>query len=160
MRPSLAVVIASKFKRHLSSEHWSHFDGWVDDLTNWGETDGLCSEILAALIAKDPSLTGNLPTWTRAKSRWRRRAAAVALVKAARAGNHHDIGFEICDRLADDRDDMVEKGIGWLLKEMSRTQPEQVANYLLSNLDRLSRTTIRYACEKLPAGLRKRVMSA
>jgi 3-methyladenine DNA glycosylase AlkD len=154
------VLLVGKFKRHFERRHWNHFDGWVDSLTNWAETDGLCSLLLTPLLDKYPALVKRLKPWTRGKLRWRRRAAAVALVHRARRGEHHDAAFEICDRLAADRDDMVEKGIGWLLKEVSRTQPKAVADYLLSDIDRFSRTTVRYACEKLPPNLRKRVMSA
>jgi len=156
----LGIVIISKYQRHLERRHWKHFDGWVDSLTNWGETDGLCTLILAALIKKDPALAKRLPDWTSSVNRWRRRSAAVALVPLARYGEHHDIAFKICDRMANDRDDMVEKGIGWLLKEASRTQPQTVADFLLADIDRFSRTTVRYACEKLPKRLRTRVMQA
>ena len=156
----LAVVLLAKFRRQLERAHWKHLDGWVDTLSNWAETDGLCCEILAPLLAKESSLVKNLKSWTRSSSRWRRRAAAVALVKAARAGEQHETAFDICNRMAEDRDDMVEKAVGWLLKEMSRTAPQAVVAYLLDNIDRLSRTTIRYACEKLPKGQRARVMSA
>ena len=55
---------------------------------------------------------------------------------------------------------MVEKGIGWLLKEVSRTQPQAVADFLLVDIDRFARTTVRYACEKLPKPKRTRVMQA
>lgn len=156
----LAVLILSKFHRLLERRHWRHFDGWVDSLNNWGETDCVSCELLAHLIETEPQLVGRLSAWTRSRNRWRRRAAAVALVKHARRGEHHDAAFAICDRLAEDRDDMVEKAIGWLLKEVSRTQPPAVADYLLDNIHRLSRTTVRYACEKLPTKLRDRVMSA
>ncbi len=156
----LAIVIVSKFARQLERSHWTQLDGWVDTLSNWGETDGLCCEILAPLLAKDSSLVKNLRSWTKSSSRWRRRAAAVALVKAARAGELHDAAFDICDRMAEDRDDMVEKAVGWLLKEISRTAPKAVVAYLLDNIERLSRTTVRYACEKLPKARRNRVMSA
>jgi 3-methyladenine DNA glycosylase AlkD len=156
----LAVVLLARFKHSFTRDHWDHLDSWVDGLTNWGETDGLCCEVLAPLIVHDPSLARRLLAWTHAPGRWRRRAAAVALVKAARAGDHHDLAFQICDSMAEDRDDMVEKGVGWLLKEMSRTEPNRVAEYLLANISRLSRTTVRYACEKLPSDLRQTVMSA
>ncbi len=156
----LGIIIVSKYGRQLERRHWKHFDGWVDSLTNWGETDGLCTLILAALIKKDPALVKRLPAWTSSVNRWRRRSSAVALVPLARHGEHHDVAFEICDRLAEDRDDMVEKGIGWLLKEVSRTQPDTVASFLLTDIDRFSRTTVRYACEKLPKRLRTRVMQA
>lgn len=156
----VAVLIAGKFERHLERRHWSHFDGWADSLTNWAETDGLCGKILDPILRHDPSLVKRLKPWTRSKLRWRRRAAAVALVHIARHGGEHEAAFDICDRLAADRDDMVEKGVGWLLKEISRTRPKEVAAYLIDNIDGLSRTTVRYACEKLPAKLRARVMKA
>lgn len=157
---SLAVLLLSKFKRHLDRSHWPHFEAYVDSLSNWGETDGLCGCVLAPLLESDPALLQKLMPWTRSPNRWRRRAAAVALVPAARRGRHHDSAYDICDRLADDRDDLVAKAVGWLLKEISRTQPQKVADYLLQNRQRLSRTTIRYAAEKLPATLRTRVLKA
>jgi 3-methyladenine DNA glycosylase AlkD len=55
---------------------------------------------------------------------------------------------------------MVEKGIGWLLKEVSRKRPQAVADFLVADIDRFSRTTVRYACEKMPKRLRAKVMSA
>lgn len=156
----LAVLIVGKFKRGLERRHWSHFDGWVDTLTNWAETDAVCGKILDPLLRREPNLVKRLKPWTRSKLRWRRRAAAVALVHIARHGGEHEAAFEICDRLAADRDDMVEKGVGWLLKEISRTRPQEVATYLIDNIDDLSRTTVRYACEKLPPKLRARAMKA
>ncbi len=156
----LGIVILSRYQRQLERRHWNHFDGWVDSLTNWAETDGLCTYIFAALIKKDPALVRCLPPWTSSKNRWRRRSAAVALVPLARHGEHHDIALEICGRLAEDRDDMVEKGVGWLLKEISRTRPEAVADFLLEDIRRYSRTTVRYACEKLPKRLKTVVMQA
>jgi 3-methyladenine DNA glycosylase AlkD len=145
---SLAILIISKFKRKLERRHWSHFDGWVNTLTNWAETDGLCIYIFAPLLTEQPGLVPKLKPWTRSPNRWRRRAAAVALVPLARHGEQHEAAFDICDRLGKVRDDLVEKAIGWLLKEMSRTEPVAVTDYLIANIERLSRTTVRYACEK------------
>jgi len=157
---SLAILILEKFQRHFENRHWPHFDTYINSLSNWAETDGLCIYVLAPLLDTEPALVTRLTPWTRSSNRWRRRAAAVALVKAARRGKYHESAFKICDRLADDRDDLVEKAVGWLLKEVSRTQPQKVADYLLENGQRLSRTTIRYAAEKLPAKLRARVLNA
>jgi 3-methyladenine DNA glycosylase AlkD len=157
---SLAIFILSKFNRQFQPEHWRVLDEWVETLTNWGETDGLSGYLLFPFLDKRPGFIRRLKPWTRSRNRWRRRAAAVALVPLARRGKHHQAAYDICDRLAEDRDDMVEKAVGWLLKETSRAEPQAVADYLLDNSQRLSRTTIRYAAEKLPARLRKRVLSA
>jgi 3-methyladenine DNA glycosylase AlkD len=157
---ALAVAIVSRFRRHLEPRHWKDFDGWVGSLTNWGDTDGLCTQILAPLIEKEPLLARRLSSWARSRNRWRRRAAAVALVPLARRGRHHDDAFAICRRLATDRDDMVMKGIGWLLKEVARTQPRAVVTFLSADLDRFAPMTVRYACEAMPARLRSQLMRA
>lgn len=155
----LGVLIVARFHRRLERRHWPRLDDLVSTLCNWGETDALCVEVLAPLLEKEPELIGHLSGWTRAESRWRRRAAAVSLVPLARRGKELEAVWGLADRLASDRDDMVEKALGWLLKEASRTQPTAVADYLVERSDRFSRTTLRYACEKLPAELRERVLS-
>jgi 3-methyladenine DNA glycosylase AlkD len=157
---AVSVILLSKFKRHFERRHWPHFERYVDSLSNWGETDGLCGNVLAPLLEKEPNLVPRLEPWTRSRNRWRRRAAAVALIPAVRRGQHHPFAYTICDRLANDRDDLVEKAVGWLLKEISRTRPQSVVDYLVTNGALLSRTTIRYAAEKLPPKLRERALTA
>ena len=58
--------------------------------------------------------------------------------------------FALADRLMEDDDDMVQKGVGWLLKEASKKNPEKVRGYLLNWRDRTSALVLRYASEKLP----------
>ena len=154
----LAIELVSRFRGRMTVADWKTFDGWVDGLSNWAETDGLCSQVLGSLLKREPDLIPRLTAWTRSGNRWRRRASAVALIPLARRGDFLDAAFGICDRLAGIRDDMVEKAIGWLLKEASRTQPQAVVEYLIENRQRLSRLTLRYACEKLPERLRTRAL--
>ena len=117
----LAIEILARFRSRL--DDWRRLDRWVDSLTNWAETDGLCIYLLGPMIERRPELARRLLAWTRSRNRWRRRAAAVALVPLARRGRCLEEAFAICDRLASDRDDLVEKAVDWLLKEASRTQP-------------------------------------
>jgi 3-methyladenine DNA glycosylase AlkD len=51
---------------------------------------------------------------------------------------------------------MVQKGVGWMLKEASKRRPEEVRKYLLKWRQRTSALVLRYASEKLPA--EKRVL--
>ncbi|HIH89089.1 TPA: DNA alkylation repair protein, partial [Candidatus Bathyarchaeota archaeon] len=64
--------------------------------------------------------------------------------------------FRIADRLMEDRDDMVQKGVGWLLKEASKKHPNEVREYLIKWRPKTSGLVLRYASEKLP--LDKRVL--
>jgi len=62
--------------------------------------------------------------------------------------------FVITDRLMTDGDDMVRKGVGWLLKEVSKEHPQEIRDYLLKWREKTSALTLRYASEKLPKEMR------
>lgn len=48
-----------------------------------------------------------------------------------------------------DNDELVLKGCGWMLKELSMKEPELVYNYLKKNKDDMPRVVFRYALEKM-----------
>ena len=151
---SVGIKILRKMTRHLTPAHFDTVDTWVDLLTNWANTDGLSTWIIADIINKDPNLTARLQEWTASENRWRRRAAAVSLVPIARKGDMLDQVFGIADQLMTDGDDMVRKGVGWLLKEASKEHPQEIRDYLLKWREEASALILRYASEKLPKEMR------
>ncbi len=96
-----------------------------------------------------------LPAWTRSKNRWRRRASAVALLQEAKAGRNTESIFRICTLLRDDADDMVQKGVGWILKEAYPARPREVREFLSDWRATAPRLLLRIAAEKMPAKDRK-----
>jgi len=153
---SLAVFLVQRYEADLERRHWQRLEGWTRSLANWAETDGLCIYALAPLLQREPSLVARLDGWTRSSNPQQRRAAAVALVPLARRGRQHEAAFHICALLAEDQNDLVQKGVGWLLKEISRTQPRPAVDFLQKHRSRLSRLTVRYASAKLPPELKRR----
>ena len=147
---SVGIRLMQRMARNLDTGHFELLDGWVDHLTNWANTDGFSTWVISPIVKRDPSLVESLIGWTSSGNRWRRRAAAVSLVPIARGGEMLEEAFTIADRLMEDDDDMVQKGVGWLLKEASKKNPEKVRGYLLNWRDRTSALVLRYASEKLP----------
>ena len=147
---SVGIRLMQRMVRNLDTGHFDLLDGWVDHLTNWANTDGLSTWVISPIVKRDPSLVERLIGWTASGNRWRRRAAAVSLVPIARRGEMLEEAFTVADRLMEDDDDMVQKGVGWLLKEASKKNPEEVRSYLLNWRDRTSALVLRYASEKLP----------
>jgi 3-methyladenine DNA glycosylase AlkD len=45
---------------------------------------------------------------------------------------------------------MVQKGVGWLLKEASKEHPDEIREYLLKWREEAPALILRYASEKLP----------
>ena len=61
--------------------------------------------------------------------------------------------------LLNDRDDMVQKGLGWLLRETAKADAKKTLPYLMKIRDDSPRLVLRTACETLPLHMRKKVLS-
>ncbi len=153
----LAIIgdnLLRRMKGKLTPIHFDAFDVWVDTLTNWANTDTLSTGLIFVTVRKEPKLVERLLEWTGSDNRWRRRAAAVSLVPIARRGEMLPEVFRIANRLMEDRDDMVQKGVGWLLKEASKVHPDEVHDYLVKWRPKTTGLVLRYASEKLPVEMR------
>lgn len=135
------------------------FKGWIENyVSNWASCDTLCNHSVGILAEMYPGITEDLKKWTVSPNRWMRRASAVSLIIPARKGLFASDIFEIADLLLHDRDDMVQKGYGWMLKSASQARQKEVFEYVYRNKEKMPRTSLRYAIEKMPAELRKRAM--
>jgi 3-methyladenine DNA glycosylase AlkD len=157
---ALVCYVYRRFAKQCGAREFRMFTRWLDRyVDNWGLTDGLSLWLLGASIADDPSLIAKIPPWTRSKNRWKRRASAVALVPSARRGLHTREILGIAEPLISDADDMVQKGVGWLLKETYPKKPAEVVRFLLPRRERAPRLVLRYAAEKMTAADRARILS-
>ena len=66
--------------------------------------------------------------------------------------------FQIADSLLQDKDDLVQKGYGWMLKEASRKHQQEVFDFVCKNRNIMPRTALRYAIELMPHDLKKEAM--
>ena len=64
----------------------------------------------------------------------------------------------MADILLSDDEDLVQKGCGWMLKSASAHKQSQVFDYVMKNKNKMPRTALRYAIEKMPEKLRKEAM--
>jgi len=149
---ALACYLYRHFAKQCGAREFALFTRWLDKYVhNWGHTDGLAAWLLGASIANYASLVSKLDAWTRSKNRWKRRAAAVSLLYSAKRGEHTAAILRIARPLIEDADDMVQKGVGWLLKETYPKRPREVVRFLVKNRDNTTRLVLRYAAEKMSA---------
>ena len=66
----------------------------------------------------------------------------------------------VSELLLADKDDMVQKGLGWLLREAAKADRKTTVPYLLRIRDRAPRLVLRTTCETLPAPTRARLLAA
>jgi len=139
-----------RFAKSCGEREFRMFEQWLDRyVRNWSHCDGVSAWLIAASIANRPGLADRLPGWTKSKNRWKRRSAAVSLIQEAKGGRNTETIFHICGLLLNDTDDMVQKGIGWLLKETYPKKPREVLDFLDGWRARAPRLVLRLAAEKM-----------
>jgi 3-methyladenine DNA glycosylase AlkD len=157
---ALVCYLYRRFAKQCGAREFALFTRWLDRyVDNWSLTDGLALWLLGASIANDAALIDKLNSWTRSRNRWKRRAAAVALVYSAKRGEHTRAILRIATPLIEDQDDMVQKGVGWLLKETYPKKPAEVVRFLVANRKKTTRLVLRYAAEKMTATDKARVLA-
>jgi 3-methyladenine DNA glycosylase AlkD len=82
----------------------------------------------------------------------------VSLIHGLRRGLFYDEAAAVTDTLVADRDDMVQKGLGWMLREWAKHDPRAALPVLMEIRAQASRLVLRTACEKLAPALRQRVL--
>lgn len=136
------------------------FEDWlIRYVNNWAKCDTLCNHTVGTFIGQYPQYAKRLKDWAKSENRWLRRASAVTYIIPARNGRFLTEIFEIADILLLDKDDLVQKGYGWMLKAASQAHQEEVINYIMRNKGVMPRTALRYAIEKMPSDLKHLAMS-
>lgn len=135
------------------------FERWIRDyISNWASCDTFCNHSVGTLLEKFPELAPRLKEWAVSDRLWLRRAAAVSLILPARKGTFLAEILQICRLLLEDKEDMVQKGYGWLLKEASKNKQQEIFTFVMRHKGKMPRTALRYAVEKMPAELRTAAM--
>jgi 3-methyladenine DNA glycosylase AlkD len=131
---------------------------WLDRISSWADHDGLVHYLIGPILAADETLLTRPPRWAKSKKRWHRRAAAVSLIHSTRQHKNFGDIQRVTEMLLASDDDMVQKGLGWLLREAAKANPKQTVEYLMTIRERSPRLVLRTACETLLAGMRERVL--
>lgn len=153
-----AVLMLQALAGKFGAREFRLFQSWLSRISSWAEHDALVHYLIAPIVAANPECTKIIFRWAKSRNRWRRRAACVALIRGTRRKLLFTEVTRVSDLLLADRDDMVQKGLGWLLRETAKYDPQTAAPYLMQIRDRAPRLVLRTACETLPASVKERVL--
>ncbi|MFH1564378.1 MAG: DNA alkylation repair protein [bacterium] len=156
---TVAFDWAYRIRKQYTKNDFKVFEGWLKKyVSNWGACDTFCTHAFGYFIFQFTEYLVELKKWAKSKNRWLRRASAVILIYPNRERKYLDEAFEIADILFNDEDDLVQKGYGWMLKEISNLYPKKVFEYVMARKENMPRTALRYAIEKLPKNYKVEAM--
>lgn len=154
------VYLLQTLTEDFGESEFRLFESWLDRISSWADHDGLVHYLIAPMIAAEPRRAAYVFRWAKSKKRWHRRAACVALIQGTRQKLFFPQIVRLSNLLLSDHDDMVQKGLGWLLRETAKADPKRTVPYLIKICDKTPRLVLRTACETLSANDRQQVARA
>lgn len=120
---------------------------------NWDLVDLSCEYILGLWLLY-PLSDGSMPQrkildeLSRSENLWEQRISIVSTFTLIRAGQFEDT-IRIAEKLLNHRHDLIHKAVGWMLREIGKRDIAVLQKFLENNYQRMPRTALRYAIEKM-----------
>jgi 3-methyladenine DNA glycosylase AlkD len=157
----VGVELVARYRRVFSPRLLPIWKRWLanNHSANWATTDSICGVLIGPLLEQHPKLLRTTGRWSRAKNLWVRRASAVSLIRLARQGKELAVAYDVAKSLHADDEDLIQKAVGWLLREAGKTDPARLERYLRVNGPAIPRVTVRYAIERFPLSTRRELLA-
>jgi 3-methyladenine DNA glycosylase AlkD len=154
----LAVFLLEEEVGEFGDREFRLFELWLRRLGSWADHDALVHYLIAPMVVGNGKRQSRTLRWAKSRDPWHRRASAVALIRAARLKQSFPQIRSVAEVLLSDENDMVQKGLGWLLREAAKANPRTTMAYLLKIRARAPRLVLRTACETLTPKEKARVL--
>jgi len=156
----LGIITFERYRKDFPKSTLATIKEWLsaDCCNSWALVDVLCPTSVGALIEKYPDLINEIKNWARSPNRWVRRASIVSFIKLAKKDQYLDSIYDIVHSHFADRDDLIQKASGWLLREAGKTDLGRLEKFLRRHGPAIPRTTLRYAIERFPEAKRRTLL--
>ena len=160
---AIAILTDQAERAKTAPEKLAHFEIWLDwvrqgYINNWDLIDVFAPRIGAVLVDRKTTMP-LLRKLTKSKSLWERRTAILLTFAHLRAGSVEE-SLEIAELLVDDSHDLINKAVGWALREVGNRHPVALQQFLTEHAVTMPRVALRYAIEKRPESERRRWLQA
>lgn len=162
-RLAALLILVKRYARGDEPIRQRVFDVYIRNVrqgrvNNWDLVDASAPYITGAhLMDRSRSL---LEEFARSDQIWERRVAIVSTFYFLRHGDPTTT-LQLADILADDPHDLIQKAVGWMLREMGkRVDQALLIGFLEQHAATMPRTMLRYAIERLDSAQKAHFMAA
>ncbi|MGL5319082.1 MAG: DNA alkylation repair protein, partial [Bacteroidales bacterium] len=138
-----------KFQKKKSEDREAIFELYIKNMrqiNNWDLVDLSAPKIIGKYLEnRDRSLLYKL---VKSENLWERRISVITTLAFVRNNDLKD-ALSLCEILLQDPEDLMRKAVGWVLREIGKKDEQTLKEFLKAHIGRLSRTSLRYAIERL-----------
>lgn len=156
-------ILVSQYKKGSRLERAAIYDFYIAhkaNVNNWDLVDSSAQFIIGPELAQRADKLDVLTALAHSDSIWDRRIAMIATFAYIMQGESDD-ALVIAEILVDDPHDLIQKAVGWMLREIGkRVSRDTLLQFLDTHAAIMPRTTLRYAIEHLNSEQRAHYMAA
>ncbi len=148
-------ILVNQFKRGSETTRqriYTLYQRNLGHINNWDLVDASAPHIVGAWL--ENRSRSPLKRLARADALWERRMAILATFHYIRKGEFEET-LRMAQMLLKDREDLIHKAVGWMLREVGKRAPETAEVFLRRHYRAMPRTMLRYAIEKFPEAKRQ-----
>lgn len=124
-------------------------------INNWDLVDLSSHKIIGAYLIDKPK--DILIKLSKSNNLWEKRISMIATYSFIK-NKMFDDTLIIAQNLIDDKNDLIQKAVGWMLREVGNRDLKTEEQFLKKYYKTMGRTALRYAIEKFPQNLRKKYL--
>jgi 3-methyladenine DNA glycosylase AlkD len=117
-------------------------------INNWDLVDLSVYKLMGDYLVRFPKERVILDKLIKSKNMWDRRLAMVSTMAYIRNGESEIVAY-LAEKLLKDKEDLMHKASGWMLRELGKRQKDKLLGFLDAHGVKMPRTMLRYAIEKL-----------
>lgn len=144
-----ACDLAESNLKLCSAEMISTLEMMIRTKSWWDTVDRISSNLLGPLLKANPSLKTKMNLWILDPHLWIRRSALLFQLKFKESTENKRL-FEYCTLTMHEKEFFIQKAIGWVLREYSKTSPHEVKEFITRYREKLSNLSIREGSKYLP----------
>lgn len=146
----LTTYILAKYHKNFDTSIWEYIDRWVESIDHWTSCDHLCMEITPYIKVYENPIYEDLQKWITSDNFWRRRFTIVSFLKHVRSDKSAVVVMlPLMNQIMSDNNYYVRKAIPWILREASKSDPEEVKEFIKERIELLTKTELREATDRL-----------
>lgn len=146
------IILDERYKKGSEDEKAEVYRFYKKNLryvNNWNLVDLSAPHIMGNYLASHKKEQIILHKLVLSPNMWRRRIAIIAswaLIKE----NDFRVTIELSQKLLHDKEDLMHKAVGWMLREVGKRDQQALESFLDKNIAEMPRTMLRYAIERFP----------
>lgn len=146
----LGLRILQYYPEYLDFSTMPMLEKMLTASTGWDCVDDISIHLVGTVLEKDKRTYKYLKKWSVSDIFWMRRASLISQLLPLRDGRgDKQLFFTFAEKMITEKEFFIRKAIGWVLREMSKTDPENVVAFLMKVRDKASGLTLREGSKRL-----------